>query len=128
MIVPLPADVSGPNNPWKTSSLAILPTMSVPEDVTGHGRLVYNAFWSLLAAIARWNDIPDSASEAPDVAKSRIQTVLVPGLGTGTGGIPATRCAEQMLIAAKHFLLKVPPNPRWDSVRDRMEEVISAKT
>ncbi|OBZ71528.1 hypothetical protein A0H81_08525 [Grifola frondosa] len=56
-IVPLPPDVSGPqNNPWHAHSIAIVPTMRTPEDVSWHQDLVYNSMWALLVGITRWNE------------------------------------------------------------------------
>ncbi|KAF8808992.1 macro domain-like protein [Phlegmacium glaucopus] len=106
-IIPLPEDVRGPNkNPWHAISLAILPTMHTPENVSWHKDLVYNAMWALLT-----------------LASSTIRTVLMTGLGTGYGGISAKRCAQQMVLAVKHFQQDFPTNIRWEDVRERNAEI-----
>ncbi|KAH7882506.1 hypothetical protein F5I97DRAFT_1931046 [Phlebopus sp. FC_14] len=109
-IVPLPQDVAGPgSNPWNARCLAISPTMRMPEDVSWHQDLVYNAMWTLLVEIERWNRgvATASLSAADDVGRPRcegiIRTVLMTGLGTGQGGIGVERCAQQMVLAVKHF-------------------------
>ena len=120
-IVPLPEDVRGPhNNPWHTTSLAILPTMHTPEDVSWHKDLVYNAMWTLLVEIKRWNQIQVGKDGA-----SSIHTVLMTGLGTGQGGISAKRCAEQMVLAVKHWQQQgLPENHvRWEDVQQRNAEI-----
>ncbi|KAF8971416.1 hypothetical protein BDZ97DRAFT_1753235 [Flammula alnicola] len=56
-IVPLPETASGlSENPWHAHSLAILPTMREPEDISWNRDLVYNAMWSLLNEVAGWNE------------------------------------------------------------------------
>ena len=118
-IVPLPEDVRVPHeNPWHTTSLAILPTMHTPEDVSWHKDLVYNAMWTLLVEIKRWNQ--------SEVGKaSSIHTVLMTGLGTGQGGISVERCAQQMVLAVKHWQLRgLPQNHvRWEDVQQRNAEI-----
>jgi O-acetyl-ADP-ribose deacetylase (regulator of RNase III) len=68
--------------------LIVAPTMRVPESVayTTHA---YLAFRATLLAIRRFNDRRDQS----------IRSVLVPGLGTGIGGMAPRRCAAQMRIA-----------------------------
>ena len=61
-LVPLPPAVSGPaRNKWGTHTLAVLPTMKEPEWVGWNRELVYNAMWTLLCEIARWNGEVDEA-------------------------------------------------------------------
>lgn len=116
IIVPLPEDVGGLHrNPWRATSLAILPTMHAPKNVSWHKDLVYNAMWTFLVEIRRWN-------EKMDVGSS-VRTVLMTGLGTGYGGISAKRCAHQMVLAVKHFQQGLPRNNRWEDVQQRNAEI-----
>ena len=128
-IVPLPEDVSGPHkNPWYTTSLAILPTMHTPEDVSWHKDLVYNAMWTLLVSIQSWNRLKvgkDGANNNNTTTNS-IHTVLMTGLGTGQGGISVKRCAQQMVLAVKHWQRQqgFPENHvRWEDVQQRNAEI-----
>lgn len=121
-IVPLPEDVRGAHkNPWHTTSLAILPTMHTPEDVSWHKDLVYNAMWTLLVETKRWNQLEVGRDGA-----NSIHTVLMTGLGTGQGGISVKRCAQQMVLAVKHWQQQQasPENHvRWEDVQQRNAEI-----
>lgn len=119
LIVPLPEAAAGIGNPWGAQSLAIVPTMRTPEDISWNRDLVYNAMWSLLKEVALWNGRCDSAG----VGDGRIGTVLMTGLGTGTGAVPGRVCARQMMLAVRHFIEGVPEAPRWESVGARNEEI-----
>lgn len=124
-IIPLPEGVRGPNkNPWHTTSLAILPTMHTPENVSWHKDLVYNAMWTLLVEIQRWNQSAGvGKDEVYEITSSSIRTVLMTGLGTGQGGISAKRCAQQMVLAVKHFQQGLPINIGWEDVRQRNADI-----
>jgi O-acetyl-ADP-ribose deacetylase (regulator of RNase III) len=69
--------------------LIVAPTMRVPEGI-GHTVNAYIAFRAVLLAIVRHNR---ANAAAP------IQSVVVPGLGTGVGGMDPRRCAAQMRLA-----------------------------
>lgn len=118
-IIPLPEDVRGPQNPWHATSLAILPTMHTPENVSWHKDLVYNAMWTFLVEAQRWNRQLNVGKDGA----STIRTVLMTGLGTGQGGISGKRCAQQMVLAVKHFQQGLPKNIRWEDVRQRNAEI-----
>ena len=125
-IVPLPEDVRGPHkNPWHTTSLAILPTMHTPEDVSWHKDLVYHAMWTLLVEIKKRNQLV--VGEDGVNSRSSIHTVLMTGLGTGQGGISVKRCAQQMVLAVKHWEQQgLPENHvqvRWEDVNQRNAEI-----
>ena len=128
-IVPLPEDVRGPHkNPWHTTALAILPTMHTPEDVSWHKDLVYNAMWTLLVEIKKWNQSKiGKDSDGASSSNSIIHTVLMTGLGTGQGGISVKRCAQQMVLAVKHWQQHwqgLPENHvRWKDVQQRSAEI-----
>ena len=72
--------------------LVVAPTMRVPENIA-HTTHAYLAFRAILLAISRYNA---SASPLP------INSVVVPGLGNGIGGMDSRRCAAQMRIALDH--------------------------
>ena len=136
IIVPLPEDVRGPyKNPWHATSLAILPTMHAPENVGWHKSLVYNAMWTFLVEIQKWNRKLDVGGSGKDgettTLGASIRTVLMTGLGTGQGGISLKRCAQQMVLAVKHFQHQqqqqhqqgCPINVRWEDVGQRNAEI-----
>jgi len=72
--------------------LVVAPTMRVPESVA-QTLNSYLAFRGALLAIARHNRTS---------RRQRIESVVVPGLGTGIGAMDARRCAAQMRIAFEH--------------------------
>jgi O-acetyl-ADP-ribose deacetylase (regulator of RNase III) len=69
--------------------LVVAPTMRVPESVA-HTLNAYLAFRAVLIAVRRHNELPGARP---------IDSLLVPGLGTGVGGMDARRCAAQMRMA-----------------------------
>ncbi|KAJ3505092.1 hypothetical protein NLJ89_g7598 [Agrocybe chaxingu] len=114
-IVSLPSDMAGDgHNPWSARHLAVVPTMRTPEDVSWHQDLVYNSMWSLLVAVSRWNEIHP---------EEKIERVLMTGLATGQGGFTAEKCAEQMMLAVKHFTEGLPGHFKWDTVIPRDEQI-----
>ena len=153
-LVPLPAGVSGRGgNRWGTHTLAVLPTMKRPERVGWNRELVYNAMWTLLCEIGRWNASVDAGAGADGDGGGRgdgegegrrdvrsgeggneagkgaegkgIRRVVVTGLGTGTGGVDVERCGRQMVLAVKHYVEGAPEKARWESetVKRRVEEL-----
>jgi O-acetyl-ADP-ribose deacetylase (regulator of RNase III) len=90
-------------NKWGARFVALLPSMRNGEQLDWHQDLVYNSMWTLLSSIMNWN------RSHPN---TRIGSVLMTGLGTGAGGIPLTKCAEQMMLALKHFHQGLPQNLR----------------
>lgn len=104
------------------TSLAVVPTMRTPEDVSWHLDLVYDSMWNLLTAIWRWN-----LGERPDGAVP-IRRVLMTGLATGFGGIGYDKCARQMFLAALNFAKGWGDCPRWDSLLlDRVKDMDSTR-
>ena len=74
------------------------PTMRVPMKVDQTAN-AYLAFRAVLRAVRRHNaDCPDTP----------IRSVLCPGLGTGEGAMPYTRCARQMRYAYEVVALGRP--------------------
>jgi O-acetyl-ADP-ribose deacetylase (regulator of RNase III) len=68
--------------------LVSAPTMRVPSSI-GRTVNVYLAFRAALIAVATYNE----------QAETPIRSLLVPGLGTGVGEVPAERAARQMRLA-----------------------------
>lgn len=71
--------------------LITAPTMRVPSDVSTTVN-AYLAFKAVIQCVLDFNRRAETL---------RIETVLVPGLGTGEGRLSPRRCAEQMLEAHK---------------------------
>jgi O-acetyl-ADP-ribose deacetylase (regulator of RNase III) len=68
--------------------LVVAPTMRVPESVS-HTLNAYLAFRAALLAVAAFNREQGG----------RINSLVVPGLGTGVGAMDPRKCAAQMRIA-----------------------------
>jgi len=123
LITELPSDVEGGGgNQLGASSIAVLPTMRYPVDVRWHQDLVYNAVWSLLVEIRRWN-VEHLAPGPGDAYRKTIERVLMTGLGTGYGKVSAARCAQQMILAIRHFAQGVPDEADWENVSSLIQEV-----
>jgi len=75
------------NDKWPY--LVCAPTMRVPQDISNTVN-AYLAFRAALLAIAQSNK--NSGIE-------KIESVIVPGLGTGVGRLKPSRCATQMRMA-----------------------------
>jgi hypothetical protein len=106
--------------------------MHAPENVSWHKDLVYNAMWTLLVEMKKWNQLTHkNGTGRPTGANSNsgggaiIHTVLMTGLGTGQGGNSVKRCAWQMILAVKHFLQQGLPahHVRWEDVEERNAEI-----
>jgi len=93
--------------------------MRYPADVRWHRDLVYNAMWSLLVEVNRWNTVHGTGNTHGET----IERVLMTGLRTGYGQISAVRCAEQMMLAVKHFAQGVPEDVNWENVDSLIKEV-----
>lgn len=77
---------------WKY--LVAAPTMRIPESVA-YTLNAYIAFRAILVAIENFNKA---------ARMRRIDSIVCSGLGTGVGGMAATKCAGQMLLAYKAIL------------------------
>ncbi|KAH9970539.1 hypothetical protein BGW80DRAFT_1521649 [Lactifluus volemus] len=81
LITSLPSTVAGGNeNQFGASSIAIVPTMRYPGDVRWHQDLVYNAVWSLLVEVNRWN--ADIMGHGAGKTDHKIERILMTGLAT----------------------------------------------
>lgn len=83
------------------------PTMRVPGSIEGTDK-IYSATWAALLAIAAHNR----------TAEQRIETVALPAMGTGFGGVPFSEAARQMATAYRH-LLNPPHRLDWQFVAER---------
>ena len=107
--------------------LIMCPTMHWPQDISWDRDIVYNTMWSLLLEIQRHNS---SARESDSDGfnhhppryeeidgKPIIRSILMPGLGTGTGRIPYGRFASQFALAVKNFDEAIRNPEKWSSLR-----------
>ncbi len=91
--------------------VAHAPTMRVPMNISGTDH-VYLATWATLLAVRQHNHS----------AARKIETLVCPAFGTGTGGVTGIEAGFQMKLAWQHF--KAPPsviNPTFaQSRQDRI--------
>ncbi len=92
--------------------LAHTPTMRVPSNIAGTDN-VYNAMFAMLRAVANHNR----------ASKTKINTVLCPGLGTATGVVPLKEAARQMALAYRNFLHPTT-NMIWKNLMERHREIV----
>ncbi len=123
LVTSLPEEVAGSKgNRFGASSIAVMPTMRYPVDVRWHQDLIYNAMWNLLVEVTRWNE-PGVDHGARNTGWKKIERILMTGLATGTGKVSTQRCAEQMMLAVKHFAQGVPEYADWVDVADIISDV-----
>jgi O-acetyl-ADP-ribose deacetylase (regulator of RNase III) len=67
--------------------------------------------WSILISLEQHNAAVDDSGSGV-----RIQKVLMTGLATGVGGVSSARCAQQMVLAVKHFLEASASPEKWSSM------------
>ncbi len=91
--------------------LAHAPTMRVPGSIAGTDK-VYAATWAALLAIYAHNLANDET----------IETVALPAMGTGFGGVPFDEAARQMAAAYRHYL-EPPHRLDWDFVVSRQKAI-----
>jgi O-acetyl-ADP-ribose deacetylase (regulator of RNase III) len=91
----------------KLPFLAHAPTMRVPGNIAGTDK-VYSATWAAFLAIQNHNQTADQ----------KIETVALPAMGTGFGGVPFDEAARQMAVAYRHYL-EPPHRLDWDFVAQR---------
>ena len=80
--------------------LAHCPTMRVPSTIPIGSDVVYCCMWSILLAVHKHNK---QHADAAGDRSSMIHKLLCSGLGTGRGKVSADACAEQMVLAIKHY-------------------------
>ncbi|KAI1473030.1 macro domain-like protein [Daldinia caldariorum] len=99
---------------WGCRFLALCPTMRVPAPCDWDRDVVYECVWSLLNAIERHNrgveaEAEEEEEEGGEGASSgsgstKIGSILMTPLGTGTGKISDDKWAKQAVLAIKHFI------------------------
>jgi O-acetyl-ADP-ribose deacetylase (regulator of RNase III) len=87
------------------------PTMRVPGSIAGTDK-VYCATWAALLAVYRHNLGTDE----------KINTLALPAMGTGFGGVSFDEAARQMAAAYSHYL-HPPHRLDWDTVVDRQKAI-----
>ncbi len=100
-------ETDNPKHPY----VAHTPTMRIPMDIS-HTDNVYNAMWAMLIAVHQHNK----------TYEKKIESILCPGLGTGTGHVPYREAARQMSLAYKNFL-SPPKYIDWGNVTERQLEI-----
>lgn len=100
-------ETNHPQHAW----LAHTPTMRIPMTIARTDN-VYRAMWSMLLEVERHNRR----------GISPIHVVACPGLGTGTGRVPAAEAARQMSMAYRNFL-DPPISIDWPFAQDRQQQV-----
>lgn len=100
-------ETNHPKHPF----IAHTPTMRIPMDIS-HTDNVYLAMWAMLVAVHNHNKHNEN----------KINTILCPGLGTGTGNIPYREAARQMSLAYKNYL-NPPTYIRWHEVTERQIQI-----
>lgn len=89
------------------------PTMRVPGSIVGTDK-VYAATWAGLLAVFAHN--------ANTTIENRIETVALPAMGAGFGGVPFSEVARQMAVAYEHYL-NPPHRFDWDMVAARHKRI-----
>lgn len=91
--------------------IAHAPTMRVPGSIENTDK-VYCATWAALLAVFLHNVN----------AEHKINTVALPAMGTGFGGVPFDEAARQMVAAYRHYL-NPPHRLDWDFVVERQKAI-----
>lgn len=80
--------------------------MHIPERVNWNKEIVYNCIWALLTEISTYNGS----------SQDKIHTVVMTGLATGVGSVPAERCAQQMALAIRDFYDALENPDKWSAM------------
>jgi O-acetyl-ADP-ribose deacetylase (regulator of RNase III) len=91
--------------------VAHAPTMRIPMNISGTDH-VYLATWATLLAVRRHNQVADR----------KIETLVCPAFGAGTGGVAGMEVGFQMKLALQHFL-KVPAFVTPSFAQERHERI-----
>jgi O-acetyl-ADP-ribose deacetylase (regulator of RNase III) len=108
---PVGTSIIVPTTHPKHPYLAHTPTMRYPMSLL-RTDAVYVAMWAMLNAVANFN-----ATAAQPIA-----AIACPGLGTGTGAVPALEGARQMALAYRNFL-NPPTTINWHYATQRQDDV-----
>lgn len=91
--------------------VAHAPTMRVPGSIEGTDN-IYSATWGALVAVYRHNV----------QNQHKINSLVLPAMGTGFGGVPFREAARQMAVAYHHYL-SPPHRLDWDEVVSRHKAI-----
>ncbi|ANB12361.1 hypothetical protein AWJ20_611 [Sugiyamaella lignohabitans] len=69
------------------------PTMALPTVIPPGSRVIFDCMWNIICSIKQ-NNV---------VSETKINRVLLPGLGTGVGRVSADSCASQVVTALQYF-------------------------
>ena len=108
---PVGTSVIVPTGDERRPYVAHTPTMRVPMNITGTDH-AYLAMWAALTAIHRHNRLENR----------KIQHLVCPALGTGTGGLNPLEAALQMLLAYR-FSLHPPLHINPSFAQGRQESI-----
>lgn len=97
--------------------IAHAPTMRVPMSIEGTDH-VYLAMRAVLLAVHEHN-----AFFAGNLGSPHIRTLLIPGLGAGTGHVPPQEVAKQMALAYRSMMEPLPETITWDYADARQREL-----
>jgi len=95
--LPVGRAVIVPTGNRRIPRLVVAPTMRRPGDISE----TENAYLAMRAALEAVREHNEKRAEAPD---DRIRTLLVPGMGTGVGGMGPSDAADQMKRAVIEVL------------------------
>lgn len=107
----------------KASSIIVTPTMRVPQKIydgclsdiqeiiadkkRNAVRFIFDCVWESLCSVARYNEKID-LSEFGTRKNIKIDTIIMPGLGTGYGGLPVSLAAKGMIGALSLWGISKP--------------------
>jgi O-acetyl-ADP-ribose deacetylase (regulator of RNase III) len=102
-------------NNYKANSIVVLPTMRVPRNIYNVSvndlehvkeyknreivRFVFDCVWEILCAVSRHNEKVIEEDYKDNQFKGKVDTIIIPGLGTGYGGLPFNLVAKGMIGA-----------------------------
>lgn len=101
-------ETNHPKHPY----VAHTPTMRVPIAIT-RTDYIYKAMFAMLLAVEKYNKLNEK----------KIDIVVCPGLGTGTGRVAPKEAARQMKLAYRNFH-NPPQTIDWDYASKRQEGII----
>lgn len=82
--------------------LIYAPTMRIPKSIKGTD-IPYVATWSSITTAERFNHNTELMPDHLVIDIAPLDTLVIPGMGTGAGGIPLDIAAKQMILAIKNY-------------------------
>lgn len=84
--------------------LIYAPTMRTPKSIKGTD-IPYVATWSSITTAERFIHNTEFMPDHLVIDIAPLDTLVIPGMGTGAGGIPLEVAAKQMVLAIKNYFL-----------------------